>query len=167
MSACPSGIDELPGRLMVECEVAGQLGGRLLEQFQVARVGHHAHEGPDRPLRRLVGGNSGIVKDLAPSLHIRRPEPDGEDRKAPLAEQTHQGLGHGRGIAQGLRAHHDQKRVDLRGVHTDFHRSVIPLGRGVSEDIDRVPMAPKRRQDLIQTRQSRIAQGRRVHPKAR
>src|SRR5665648_83804 len=127
--------------LAVGIEVGEDVGRRLIEVREVARVLVHVHVGAHRVLGGVEGGHVGAVEDPDAVGHLDLAHERGEQRlrvELVSARDLDQRLGRGRGVAHRQRREDRQHAVAVGVVHERLRGGGVPLGVGVAGHVDRV-----------------------------
>ena len=123
---------------------------RFVEALQVVGIAPHVVEGAHGAVGKLERRNARLVQDLLAGRNFRAAHPTRQHRLAESLGVGLQLLGDLRGIGHVLRRQDDQHAVDAGILRRDLQRLRIALGLGVAQDVDRIVVAPLRRQDLVE-----------------
>ena len=133
----------------------GRAGRRSLEQQVLAlSIMNEIHECAHRPLRGFVIRHARGNELRAPLRDGRRPHPACEyvllRRSGRLRQGVNEPLGRLRGRSDRGRTIGHQQSVDVRILHEDRDCIRVAVGVGIADDVDRIGVAPGRRQNRIE-----------------
>ena len=127
-------------------------GRRFQQQLLALAVAHQIHEGAHRAFRRLVVGHLRRHQVRAPLRHACLAHPAGEHVLLRRAAGEHAGQPLGgveRGGDRGRTIEH-HRRIDILVIHHDGERLGVTRSIRVADDVDRIGVAPGRRQHGIE-----------------
>ena len=131
--------EDLLDRVPVRLEVGEDVGGRLVEVREVARVLVHVHVGADGVLGGAEGGHVGVAQDAQRLGDLDLAHERGEQRLELVAVRDFdQGLRRARGVAHRLRREDREHAVAVGVVHQRLGGGGVAHRVGVPGDVDGV-----------------------------
>ena len=138
-------------RVAVGLEVREDVGRRLVEVREVARVLVHVHVGAHGVLGRVEGGHVGAAEDADALGHLDLAHERGEQRLELMgAGHVDERLGGGRGVAHRLRREDGEHAVAVGVVHERLRRGGVARRVGVAGHVDGVAARGEARQALLE-----------------
>lgn len=133
-------LDDLEGLLLVD--LAGGLGGDLIEGLEVGGVLPHVVEDLGGGIGVGEGGDAGVSEDLSTLVEEAATHPGSEDGLAGNVGVLGEGDGGLGGLGDGLGGQDDKHTIGVGIVSSDLEGVGVGLGRSITENIDGVVVGP-------------------------